>query len=95
MQHCLSILIESGSDPIAIYPAGILITNFPKTFDCINYEQLIVKLHTYCFSLESLTYIQGYLSNQTQRVKINSFFRNSYSNVESAVPEWSISGLLF
>ena len=65
-----------------------------KAFDCINPKVLIAKLHTYGFSLESLTFIQSYLSNQIQRVKINSSF-NEYSNIESEVPQGSISGPLF
>ena len=65
-----------------------------KAFDCINNELLIVKLHVYGFSLESLTFIQSYLSNQIQRVKIISFFIED-SNVESGVPQESISGPLY
>ena len=52
--------------------AGVLLTDLSKAFDCINPKVLIAKLHTYGFSLESLTFIQSYLSNQIQRVKINS-----------------------
>ena len=44
--------------------------------------------------MESLTFIQSYLTNRIQRVKINSLF-SEYSNVESAVPQGSISGPLF
>ena len=46
------------------------------------------------FSLESLTFIQSYLTNRIQRVKINSSF-SEYSNVESGVSQGSISGPLF
>ena len=53
-----------------------------------------MKLHVYGFSLESLAFIQSYLSNQIQRVKIISFFIED-SNVESGVPQESISGPLF
>ena len=74
--------------------ARILLTDLSKTFDCINHELLIAKLHAYGFSLESLTFIQSYLSNRIQRVKINSSF-SEYSNVESGVPQGSISGPLF
>ena len=44
--------------------------------------------------MESLTFIQSYLTNRIQRVKINSSF-SEYSNVESGVPQGSISGPLF
>ena len=44
--------------------------------------------------MESLTFIQSYLTNRIQRVKINSSF-SEYSNVELGVPQRSISGPLF
>ena len=74
--------------------AEILLTDLSKVFDCINHELLIAKLHAFGFSLESLTFIQSYLTNRIQRVKINSSF-SEYSNVESGVPQGSISGSLF
>ena len=74
--------------------AGILLTDLSKAFDYINDELLIPKLQIDGFSLESLTFTQSYLTNRIQRVKINSSF-SGYSNVESGVPEGSISGLLF
>ena len=74
--------------------AGILLTDLSKAFNCINHELLIAKLHAYGFSLESLTFIQSYLTNRIQRVKINSSF-SEYSNVELGIPQESISGPLF
>ena len=44
--------------------------------------------------MTALTFIQGYLSNRIQRIKINSSF-SEYSNVESGIPQGSISGPLF
>ena len=73
--------------------AEILLTDLSKVFDCNNHELLIATLHAYGFSLESLI-IQSYLINRIQRVKINSSF-SKYSNVESGVPQGSISGSLF
>ena len=65
-----------------------------KAFDCISHELIIVKLHTFNLSIESLTFTQSYLSNQIQRVKINFFF-SGYSNVESGVLQGAVSGPLF
>ena len=65
-----------------------------KAFSGINHELLLAKLHAYGFGLESLTFIESYLSNRVrfiQRVKINSSI-SDYSNVESGVPQVSISG---
>ena len=44
--------------------------------------------------MESLTFIQSYLTNRIQRVKINSSC-SEYSNVESGVSQGSTSGPLF
>ena len=94
-QHCLLVLVEKCPEVLDKRGyAGILLTDLSKAFDCINHELLIAKLHAYGFSLESLTFIQSYLTNQIQRVKINSSF-SEYSNVESGVPQGSISGPLF
>ena len=72
----------------------ILLADLSKVFDCINHELLIAKLHVCNFSLESLTFIQSYLSNRIQRVKINSSF-SEYSIAQSGAPQGSISGPLF
>ena len=94
-QHCLLVLVEKCPEVLNKRGyVGILLTDLSKAFDCINHELLIAKLHAYGFSLESLTFIQSYLTNRIQRVKINSSF-SEYSNVESGVPEGSISGPLF
>ena len=70
------------------------LTDLSKAFNCIYHELLIAKLLASGFSLESLTFIQSYLSNQIQKVKINSSF-SGYGNVESGVPQGSISGPLY
>ena len=87
VEKCREVLDKRGY-------AGILLTDLSKVFGCINHELLIAKLHAYGFSLESLTLIQSYLTNRIQKVKINSSF-SEYNNVESGVPQGSISGPLF
>ena len=87
VEKCREVLDKRGY-------AGILLTDLSKAFDCINHELLIAKLHACGFSLESLTFIQSYLTNRIQRVKINSSF-SEYSNVESRVPQGPLSGPLF
>ena len=95
MQYFLLVLVEKCREVLDKRDyAGILLTDLSKAFDCINHELLIAKLHTYGFSLESLRFIQSYLSNRVQRVKIYCSF-NDYGNVESGVPHGSISGPLF
>ena len=45
-----------------------------KAFDTINHKLLIVKLHAYGFSIESLEIVYDYLSDRWQRTKINTTF---------------------
>ena len=85
-QHCLLALIEKYFEVLDERGyAGVLLTDFSKAFNCINHELLLAKLHAYCCSLESLTFIQSYLSNRIKRVKINSSF-SDYRNVDSGKP---------
>ena len=75
--------------------AGLLLTDLSKTFDCIDHELPIAKLHAYGFNIKSLEFIHSYLYDQIQRVKINSSFSH-WSKVESGIPQGSIKGpLLF
>ena len=93
-QHCLLVLVEKCREVLDKRGyAGVLLTDLSKAFDCINNELLIAKLHAYGFSLESLTFIQSYLTNRIERVKINSSY-SEYSNIKSGVPQGSISGPL-
>ena len=85
-QHCLLNLVENC--PEVLDKRGydrFLLTDLSKASDCINNELLIAKLHVYGFTLKSLKFIQSYLTNRIQTVKINSSF-SEYSNVESGVP---------
>ena len=92
-KHCLLVLVEEFREVLDKWGyAGILLNDLSKAFDCINYELLIAKLRAY--GLESLAFIQSYLTNRIQRVKINSSF-NGYSIVESGVPQGSMFGPLF
>ena len=85
-QHCLLVFVGKCREVLDKWDyAGILLTDLTKAFE-INHKLLIAKLQA-GFSLESLTFIQGYLSNQIHRIKINSSF-SYYSNVESGVGQY-------
>ena len=95
-QHCLLVLIEKYCKVLdkRVFP-GLLLTDLSKTFDYINHELLIPKLHSYGFDIKSLELIHSYLHDGIQRVKMNSSF-SYWSNVESGIPQGSIKGhLLF
>ena len=69
--------------------AGAVIMGLSKTFDTINYELLIAKLHTYGFTNPALKMVYRYLKNRWHRTKINTTF-------STGKPQGSILGpLLF
>ena len=62
-----------------------------KAFDCIPHDLLIAKLHAYGFSFETLTFLNSYLRNCKQCVKINNICSN-FLKILSGVPQGSILG---
>ena len=54
--------------------AWALLMDLSKTFDTMNYELLIAKLHAYGFSIEALEVLLSYLKERWQRVRINTTF---------------------
>ena len=70
---------------------GALLTDLSKAFDCTDHTLLIAKLSEFKVSPLSLKLLHSYLSNQTQRIKINENF--SYrTDIEFGVPQGSILG---
>ena len=66
-----------------------------KSFDTINHDLLIAKLHSYGIEHDSLKLIWNYLKNRWQRTKLNSTYSN-WSELLYGVPQGSILGpLLF
>ena len=48
-----------------------VLMDLSNTFDTINLDLLIAKLHVYGFSKESLKVIKSYLTNRWKRTKLN------------------------
>ena len=75
--------------------AGIVSMDLSKAFDLIPHNLLLAKLAAYGIRNESLTLLQSYLQDRSQRVKIENITSDSVS-VTRGVPQGSVLGpLLF
>ena len=75
--------------------AGEVLMDLSKSFDTINHQLLLAKLHAYGFSKHALAIICSYLPNQKQRIKINNVF-SSWKDLTLGMPQGSVLGhLLF
>ena len=74
---------------------GTTLMDLSKAFDCLPHELALAKLHAYGVDIKSLKLLQDYLSNRTQRGKLDSTF-SSWLKILLGVPQASILGpLLF
>ena len=90
-QQCLLVMIEKFKESIDKgHQFGALLTDLSKAFDCIDHKLLIAKLYSYGISLSSINLLSSYLSNRTQRIKINDCFSLRHE-IEYGVPQGSLS----
>ena len=77
-----------------VFSCGVFI-DLEKAFDTVNHKILLSKLEHYGIRDTSLTWIESYLSNRKQSVKLNRV-NSKYEQVSCGVPQGSILGpLLF
>ena len=72
----------------------MLLTDLLEAFDCFRHDLLIAKLIEYGFDQSSLCFIFSYLSDRTQRTRVNKAY-SSYTNIKYGVPQGSILDPLF
>ena len=70
---------------------GTVLMDLSKAFDCIPHDLLIAKLHAYGLSFDKVTFLNSYLKDRKQNVKINNIF-SAFQNILSDVPQGSILG---
>ena len=92
---CETQLVTLLEDLIRNSTAGsqtdLVLLDFSKAFDKVSHQKLLLKLHKYGIRGPILTWIQAFLSNQTQTVVLE----NEHSNtvpVTSGVPQGSVLG---
>ena len=60
-----------------------------KTFDTINYDLLLAKLHAYGFTIKLFRVIKSYLTNRRRRTKVSASF-SSWFELLLGVPQGSV-----
>ena len=72
MQLCALVLLEKWKCAIDRGKTfGALLTNLPKTFDCLDHQLLIAKLNAHGFVLPALKLVHHSLSQRKKRSKAN------------------------
>ena len=72
-------------------PVDVIYLDFEKAFDKVPHQRLIKQLDRYGIRGQLLHWIQDFLTNRTQRVRINDELSNS-TRVLSGVPQGSVLG---
>ena len=62
-----------------------------KAFDFINHDLQLIKLKHYCLRGTPLRWINSYLTNRTQRCKVNNDFSKTQP-ISAGVPQGSLFG---
>ena len=71
-----------------------VITDFSKTFDCVNHEFLIARLNACGFNFPSLKFMPAYLKFRKQKTKVGFVF-SVFLNILFGVPPGSVAGPFF
>ena len=84
-QYCLLLIFEKWKHVVDNNEVfGALLAELSNVFGCLSHDLLIAKLHSYDLSLLSLRSVSDYLSNRTQRIKVEKVF-SKWQNIETGV----------
>ena len=74
---------------------GAVLMDLSKAFDCLPHDLITATLSAYGLSVDACDFLNSYLSNRKQRVKLGQF-QSNWLNTIKGVPQGSILGpLLF
>ena len=91
-QHVLVRLTEEWQKNLDDdYIVGGVLMDLSKAFDCIPHDLLIAKLDSYGLDRNLLKYINSYLDNRKQCVRINNI-NSPFNDIISGVPQGSVVG---
>ena len=86
-QHVFVRLIEERRKNVDDdYIVGGVFMDLSRAFDCIPHDLLIVELDSYGLDRNLLKYINSYLDNRKQCVRINNI-NSSFNDIISGVPQ--------
>jgi len=91
-QNCMLLLVKKWRRSLdKTGKCGVLLTDLSKAFDCLVHDLLIAKLNAYGYDYLSLKLIHSYLTDRSQRVRINASF-SSWRDIQTGVPQGSVLG---
>ena len=65
-------MVEMGSKALDEKKVvGGVLTDLSKAFDCLPHDLMIAKLHAYGFERSALKFVHSYLTERTQRTKVD------------------------
>ena len=95
-QNALLVMIEKWKTILnKKLKMGSLFMDFSKAFDTLDHSVLLAKLSAYGYDNSSLSFVRSYLTNRTQRCKIENYLSNR-RKITTGVSQGSFLGpLLF